>query len=195
MAIVKILARHNPSYASLIRYQLRYVLQDIKNDKAEVYTQNLRSNTVTGYIQEFIENEAFRRSIRSDQIFLTHEVISFHRDENGYLLSHEVVEDLAYEYMRLRGEKGVILTAVHRDKDHVHLHACVSALEYRTGKSFGLNKRQLQELKVSFQEYHKQRYPELTKSAPQHGRGGAYFTHGQWHAKRREEVVQTVTML
>lgn len=103
-----------------------------------------------------------------------------------------MINDSAHEYMRLRGDKGVILGYPHWDREHVHLQFCVSALEYRTGKSFGLSKQQLQELKVSFQEYHKQHYPELNKSAPEHGRGGAYLTHGQWHAKRREEITHIV---
>jgi hypothetical protein len=147
---------------------------------------------MAGYVKEFIENEAFRRQSRSDQIHLFHEIVSFGEGENREAITAAMIDDLAHEYMRLRGDTGVMLGYTHWDKNHVHIHFCVSALQYRIGKSFGLNKQQLQELKLSFQEYHKKHYPELTKSAPQHGRGGTYLTHGQWHAKRREDIMQTV---
>lgn len=103
-----------------------------------------------------------------------------------------MIDNLAQEYMRLRGNTGVMLGAVHNDKNHIHLHFCVSALQYRTGVSFGLSRQQLQDLKVSFQDYHKEHYPELTKSAPEHGKSGKYLTHGQWHVQQREQIMQTV---
>jgi len=191
MAIVKILSRHNPSYDSLVKYVLRYVSNEKKSNDSLTYTQNLRSDNINGYVKEFIENEAFRRNVRTDQIHLFHEIVSFGVAERE-IITPAMIDDLARRYMRLRGDASVMLGYPHFDRDHIHLHFCVSALQYRTGKSAGLSKQQLQELKLSFQEYHKQHYPELTKSAPQHGRGGAYLTHGQWHAKRRKEVEQTV---
>jgi hypothetical protein len=175
-----------------MRYILRYVVNEEKSHNSVVYTQNLRSDTLDGYVKEFVQNEAFRRNVRKDNIHMYHEVVSLSADENKAVITPAMIDDLAHEYMRLRGETGVIVGSVHYDREHVHLHFCVSALQYRTGKSFGLSKQQLKELKLSFQEYHKEHYPELTKSAPEHGRGGAYLTHGQWHAKRREEITQTV---
>jgi hypothetical protein len=192
MAIVKILARHSPSYASLIRYILRYIVNEEKIEKAPMYTNNLRSSDIAGYVAEFIENEAFRRHSRSDQIHLFHEIVSFHADESKDAITPAMIDDLAREYMRLRGDTGVMLGAVHRDREHFHIHFCVSALHYRTGMSFGLNKHQLQELKVSFQGYHNQHFPELAKSFPAHGRGGISLTHGQWHAQQREQIMQIV---
>ena len=147
---------------------------------------------MAGYIQEFIENEAFRRHSRTDQIHLFHEIVSFGADENKESITPEVIDDLAREYMRLRGNTGVMLGAAHRDKQHVHLHFCVSALHYRTGMSFGLNKSQLLELKQSFQTYHKQHYPELAKSAPNHGNRARHINHAQWHKQQREQIIATV---
>ncbi len=192
MAIVKVLSRHSPTYASLIQYILRYIVNEEKTDKAQVYTNNLRSSNIAGYIKEFIENEAFRKHPRSDQVHLFHEIISWHIDENKEVITPALIDDLANEYMRLRGNTGMMLGAVHRDKAHFHIHFCVSALHYRTGMSFGLNKQQLQELKVSFQEYHKQRYPELSKSFPKHGIRERYVNHAQWHAQQRQQVIEKV---
>jgi hypothetical protein len=192
MAIVKILARHNPSYSSLVKYILRYIWDDAKTHETRFYTNNLRSDTIEGFVSEFVENEAFRRHIRSDQVHLTHEIVSFHSEEDRDIMTDVMIDDLAREYMRLRGSTGVILGACHRDRDHIHLHFCVSALHYRTGKSFGLNRVQMRDLKQSFQQYHKERYPKLTKSFPEHGKATRYVSHGQWHKHNREQLLDTV---
>ena len=188
MAIVKILARHSPSYGSLVRY----ILNEAKMNKAEVYTHNLCSDTIEDYIKEFIENEAFRRQSRSDQIYLFHEIISFHANENNAAISKEMIDDLVQKYVELRGNTAVMLGACHRDKEHIHLHFCVSALHFRTGKSIGLSKMQLLELKTKFQEYHKERYPQLTMSTPKHGKGMQNLSHAQWHRQQREQIIETV---
>ncbi len=192
MAIVKILSRHSPSYASLVKYVLRYVANEDKSHGWQVYTQNLRSGTITGYVKEFVENEAFRRQSRTDQIHLFHEIVSFGAMENREAITPAMIDDLAQQYMRLRGNAGVMVGAVHRDKDHVHMHFCVSALHYRTGKSFGLGKAQLHELKTSFQKYHELHYPELTKSVPFHGRGGRYMSDRAWRVQQRQQIVERV---
>jgi len=192
MAIVKILSRHSPSYASLIKYILRYIVNDAKTNTGQMYTNNLRSDTMSGYINEFIENEAFRKHSRTDQIHLFHEIVSFGADEDKEIITPEMIDDLAHSYIRLRGNTGVMLGAVHRDREHIHLHFCVSALHYRTGMSFGLNKSQMLELKQSFQNYHKERYPELTKSAPNHGNRTKYINHAEWHRQQREQIVAIV---
>jgi len=121
-----------------------------------------------------------------------HEIISLHRDEQTEAITPEVIADLTREYQRLRGEQGVILAVPHYDKDNVHIHCAVSALNYRTGTSFGLNKTQLHELKIAFQEYHRTKYPELTKSFPEHGKGGRQIHPVQWHILKREEIAEKV---
>lgn len=181
MAVVKILSRHSPSYASLINY----ILQEGKNERPEVISHNLRANTPEGYAKEFIANESFRQHFRSDQVYLFHEIISFNGKEDD--ISSEAIRDIAQEYVRLRGHEGVILGAVHRDKDHVHMHMCVSALKFRTGTSFRLSKNELRELKVSFQEYHKEKYPQISKSFPEHGKGKAYLKDAKWYALHKEQ--------
>ncbi|MBW4888463.1 relaxase/mobilization nuclease domain-containing protein [Mucilaginibacter sp. HMF5004] len=168
-------------------------MNEAKADKLQMFTNNLRSNTVDEYVKEFITNEAFRKQSRSDQIYLFHEIVSFSAVENNTLLTPELLDDLAHEYMRLRGNTGVMLGAVHRDKGHVHIHFCVSALHFRTGKSFGLGKAQLLELKSSYQKYHQLHYPQLSNSAPAHGKGGRYMSDRERRAKMRESVKERVS--
>lgn len=183
MAIVKILARHSPSYNSLIRY----ILNEGKTDPLDAITHNIRSDDIPGYTREFIENESFRKQSRSDQVYLFHEIISFNANEDTAALTPEVVSDIAREYIRLRGIEGVMLGAVHRDKEHVHVHFCVSALKFRTGTSFGLSKATLRQLKIQIQDFHKQKYPEISQSFPQHGIGRPYLKDRAWQTAHRAE--------
>ena len=184
MAIIKVLSRHSASCGSLIKY----ILNEAKAD--QVFTHNLRSSAIPGYVKEFIENESFRKRNRSDQVYITHEILSFSANENAKDLTDEMLADMAQEYVRLRGQKGVVLGAVHRDKDHVHIHFCVSALEFRTGKSFGLSKAALRGLKIQLQDFHRMKYPEISQSFPQHGVGKPYLTDRAWQSKHREERSQ-----
>jgi len=188
MAIIKVLSRHSPTYSGLINY----ILNESKVDKDEIYTHNLRSVDVTGYVREFMENEAFRRQPRSDQIYLFHEIISFHAQETDAVITKDMIDDLVQTYIELRGNTGVMLGAVHRDKEHIHIHFCSSGLHYRTGKSFGLSKAQLHQVKVQFQEYHKARYTELAMSAPKHGRGEQSLSHAEWHRRQRQQFNDVV---
>jgi hypothetical protein len=181
MAVVKILTRHSPSYKSLIKY----ILNEDKIDKKTVFTHNLREKDIDGYTREFTENESFRQRHRSDQVYLSHEIISFHRDEEN--ITPEMLNDMVKQYISLRGNEGVYLGAVHCDTDHVHIHLAVSALEYRTGKSFHVAKPELHQLKSEFQRYHKEKYPEISKSFPEHGKGKVYLTDRAWQKAHRVE--------
>lgn len=183
MAIIKILSRHSPSYGSLINY----ILQNGKNSKPEIITNNLRSNTIDGYIKEFLENESFRKVSRSDQVFLFHEILSFNAREDSQGITPELMHDIVREYIRLRGNDKVVVGAVHRDKEHIHAHLCVSALNFRTGKSARLSKSELFQLKTNFQEYHKEKYPFLSQSEPDHGANKLYPRHEKWHIMKREQ--------
>jgi hypothetical protein len=183
MAIVKILSRHSPSYGSLIRY----ILNEGKTDPLEAITHNLRSDDIESLVKEFAENESFRKQSRSDQVYLFHEIISFNANEDATALTSAIINDIANEYIRLRGIEGVLLGAVHRDKEHVHVHFCVSALKFRTGTSFGLSKATLRELKIQIQDFHRQKYPEISQSFPQHGIGRPYLKDRTWQATHRAE--------
>lgn len=177
--IVKILTRHSPSYEALIRYMLK------GEAHKEVFTHNLRGTTVSEWTQEFAQNESWRTRFRSDQTYLYHEIISFSANEDQTVYTPLMLADIARKYIEFRGTQGVYVGAVHKDKDHVHIHFCTSGLEFRTGKSFRLSRSELQTLKMKLQQYHIDRYPELVESICQHGTGNPYLTDRTWQARNR----------
>src|SRR6185295_12034654 len=80
------------------------------------------------------------------------------------------MEDIAHEYIARRSPKGIYVILPHFDKEHCHLHICVSGVEYHTGKSLRLSKAELLKLKKGIQEYQKEKFPELSNSVVKHGR-------------------------
>jgi hypothetical protein len=168
---------------------IRYIVNDAKSKDGipNIYTHNIRGTTQESWVQEFMENESFRKYPRSNQSYLYHEIISISAHENLNNITKEMLDDLAQKYISLRGHEGVYIGAVHADKQHIHFHFCASGVEYRTGKAFRLSKQKLYQLKKAFQEYHKQKYPELSNSFCQHGKGKSYATDREWQAQNRSE--------
>jgi len=183
--IVKVLTRHNPSYGSLIDYILKE--SKSKDREPQVFTHNVRSDNPKQWEQEFAENESFRLHNRSDKVMLYHEILSFSSNENTKAISKEVLEDIAGKYIELRGRDGMMIGATHHDKDHVHIHFMSSGVGFRTGKAYRISRPKLQQLKVELQKYHRERYPELTKSNCEHGANKPYYNQKEYQAIKRDE--------
>lgn len=182
--IVKILSRHSPSYKSLISYILRED-KTIAGNPA-VLTHNIKSRDQDGYLREFLENEATRKYPRDGQIYMYHEILSFNKAESKESVSRENLEIIAREYFTQRNIDGMYLASIHEDKDHAHIHVMSSGLKYRTGLANRLSNKELFQLKFGMQEFHKQRFPEISKSNCNHGAGMLYQTDREWHKANRE---------
>lgn len=186
--IVKILTRNSPSYGSLIDYLLKEGKG--KDGKPVVITHNFRGTTKEEWVQEFMENEAYRQHVRKDQIYLYHEIISLSSKENKDLITPEIMEDLARQYITLRGKEGMYIASFHEDKDHAHIHFAVSGVKYRTGQAHRLSHDDLYNLKDKFQEYHNDRYPFLSFSSPEHGKGKQHTTNREYFSKTKRTNVK-----
>lgn len=183
--IVKVLSRHSPTYGSLIDYILKE--SKSKDIESQVFTHNVRSDNHKQWEQEFKENESFRLHSRSDQILMYHEILSFSSKENATALSKVVLQDIGLKYIELRGKDGMMVGAVHHDKEHVHIHFMSSGLRFRTGKANRISRTKLQQVKVELQKYHLEKYPELTKSTCEHGANKPYYNQKEYMALKRDE--------
>jgi hypothetical protein len=180
--IVKFLSRHSPGgFSSLINYILN---PEKGNGNAEItpYLHNFKGNTKTEWLKELYQNEAFRQRSRSDQVYFYHAILSFSNQDSNKI-SSEMLMDFSKQFVSLRGKEGMYLSASHHDRNHTHIHFLISALEYKTGKAFRMNKDQFQELKIELQNYQIEKYPFLVNSLPQHGSGKEYLTNREYGAK------------
>lgn len=196
--ILKILPRHS---AGAIQSLLRYIQNHAKSQDGQTHLilQNVRSKDVGEQTTEFLKNEAYRKVFRKDAVFVRHEILSF-SPKNSDSITLDILQNIGREYIRLRGEKALIVGAIHNEgKDHFHIHFAVSGLEVVTGRSTHVPRPKLNEIKLKLQSYYLVKYPELTESAVRHGLGREYNSQKEYQMSlrtkrnsKREEIIRTV---
>jgi len=139
-----------------------------REKKSFVIAHNLRGDSITEWTEQYQANENYRQNRRKNQIYYTHEILSFHKDDMKNI-SVDKLEDIARQYIDERNPRGLYVAVPHFDREHFHIHCCVSRIEYKTGKSLRLDKKQLLILKKNMELYQEQKYPELSRSAISHG--------------------------
>lgn len=140
-----------------------------KDQKSFAISHNLKGNSISEWVKQFQDNEKFRQRKRKDSVLLTHEILSWHKEDSRHV-TLDKMHEMAQEYIRQRNPNGLYVCVPHFDKDHYHIHVCASGVEYKTGKSLRLSKQNLQKLKKDVQHYQIEHFPELSKSIVQHGR-------------------------
>lgn len=162
--IIKSKSRHRGTWRQLLNY-----MEQGSDERSMLITHNVRGNTVEEWVEEFREAEAGRVNERKGSVVLYHELVSFH-DEDSQAITRETLDNLALQYINLRAEKGLVVAMSHHDRDHVHVHFCISGVEHSTGKSMRMSQSHFTAVKRSMQTYQQQRYPELVNSIADHGR-------------------------
>lgn len=141
------------------------------NKESFVFTHNLHGNSIDEFVEQFNENEKYREHKRTNSIYITHEILSWHKDDVNNI-SLDKLEDMAREYVMTRNPNGMYVAVPHFDKNHYHVHICVAGIEYRTGKTMRMSQKDFGELKKNIQTYQQQKFPELNKSIVDHGKAG-----------------------
>ena len=132
-------------------------------------THNLKGDSITSWVKQFEKNETNRQRHRSNSVFITHEIISWHREDTKHITLAKM-ETMAREYIKQRNQRGLYVAVPHFDRSHFHIHVCASGVD-QSGKSLRLPKPELQKLKKEFQQYQIDKFPELSKSIVNHGKG------------------------
>ena len=140
-----------------------------KEGRSFAIAHNLKGNSINAWVQQFKNNEQYRLRKRSDSVLLTHEILSWHKDDAKNITLAKM-ETMAREYIKQRNRNGIYVAVPHFDKDHYHIHICASGIEYKTGKSLRLSKSDLLKLKKDIQQFQIERFPELSKSVVAHGK-------------------------
>jgi len=174
--IVKSMSRRSGA-GQLIKYLFNDTSRLVAEDKNPVLIKkNVRSNSMEEWIKEFKENESLRINNRSDNVKLFHTVLSFSNKDKG-VITEQMLNDIAKQYMKLRGGDSMYIGAVHYEKDHTHIHLVQSGTKYRTGESNRISREEFKHLKLALQSYQQEKYPELINSLPEHGKGEIYMAN------------------
>jgi len=162
--IVKIIPHKTKSFQEL----LEYMTEDYKRlfnaeGKSFTVTHNLKGRTIGRWVEQFFENESYRRIHRPNSTVLTHEILSWDQ-RDAKALTLEKLQDITREYIRMRDPAGLYVCLPHFDKGHMHVHICASGLKFHSGKSLRLTKKEFQSLKKDIQNYQLLKYPEISHS-------------------------------
>jgi hypothetical protein len=189
--IVKIKTYKRPTFKYLLDYMMndRERLSD-KDGRGFVITHNMRGKSIDGWAAQFKQNETYRLRKRKNSVYLNHEIISWHKDDVKNL-SVEKLQKMVGEYIKLRNKNGMYVAVPHFDRDHVHVHICSSAIEYRTGKTMRMSRMEFSNLKKNIQQYQIEKFPELSKSVVRHGRKSKAFTTDKEIQYKRRTGKQT----
>lgn len=168
--IVKIKSHKKAGFKKLLNYML-FDKDRLFDDKGKsfVLTHNINGNSIDEWTNQYVLNESFRKVKRSDSVILTHEILSWHRDDAASI-SLDKLKVMTEEYIKLRNDGGMYVAVPHFDKSHYHVHICASGLGFRTGKSLRLTRGEFTKLKKDIQLFQQSRFPELSKSVVSHGK-------------------------
>jgi hypothetical protein len=182
--IIKILSRQTKSYKQLLEYisdKDKTHWQD-ETHPSFIITHNLKGKSISKWVEQFKQNEEHRKIKRTDSIYIYHEILSWNDNEN---LTPEKMEIMTREYMQTRNPNGMYIAYPHFDGQY-HVHICASGIEYKTGKSMRLPRKDLGVLKQKIQQYQIEKYPELTNSVVAHGKSkGRALSDAEYQYKLR----------
>lgn len=162
--IIKIKSNKKPTFKSLLKYMFNNKdrLKDISN-KSFTLIHNLKGTGIENWHTQLKENEKFRKIKRSNSVYFTHEILSWHKDDSMNL-TLDKMEAMTKEYIAKRNPRGMYVATAHFDKGHYHVHILASGIAYKTGKALRMSRAELSLLKKGMQEYQIEKYPELKKS-------------------------------
>ena len=166
--ILKSLSRSRPDYANL----LNYIFNDhdtVRGKEAFVLKKNLSGNSIEQWVKQYKFNEANRIHQRKNNVKIFHEVISFSRHDTPNITPAKI-KAIGKKYLQLRGENIMTIGTVHHNRDHIHLHFCVSPVEIETGRSIRVSRDTFRKLKNELQQFHLEKFPEIKNSTVDHNK-------------------------
>ncbi|WP_299111993.1 relaxase/mobilization nuclease domain-containing protein [uncultured Winogradskyella sp.] len=129
--------------------QFETMMQTETNTQKRLELLNKRINNI---IQSFESNESKRLLKRKNANRAYHEIISFHKEDTKHL-PKKVLMKIARKYAKERAPHAMVISTMHSDKEHLHIHNVISALEYATGKPIRLTRKEFKEVKTRMEAW------------------------------------------
>lgn len=151
------MSRSSTSFASLYDYLTRE--SDFELGAYNLYSNPHDRNKI---VEEFMKNADFLHRARGKN-YLYHEIISLSKNSLSSSEQQHILQDLAQEYLSKRAENHLAFTALHRDKEHIHIHLMISANEIGGDKRIRLSKDSFALIQKDIENYVNERYPQLNQ--------------------------------
>ena len=137
----------------------RYTKGDRNFDKQMQEAQNnllkeqkLLEKRIKNMVSQFSENESKRKIERRNKNIAYHEILSFHKADTDKL-PKKILLKIARKYAKERSPNSMVISTMHSDKDHLHIHNVISALEFATGKPVRLSRKEFKEVKIRMEQF------------------------------------------
>lgn len=164
--IVKSKSRKTNTFHQL----LEYMMDDkgrMNGAPAFVLTQNVKGTTIDSWAAQLESNEQYRLRTAKNSTKVIHEILSFHRDDVPHLTPH-ILQTITQKYLEMRSINGMFVAIPHLHDAHWHVHICGSPIEYLTGKSLRMSRKEFKALKLGIQQYQFNEFPQLSRSVVNH---------------------------
>lgn len=162
MAIIKFKTRKN-IYSS--KQLCRYVLTDrgrIKNPfEAPIFLQNVNRLELDTMHRDFLDNYKEYDKKRANGNALLHEIVAISKEDRAHI-TPEILQDMMYKYIELRGAENALVIA--KSHDNQHIHFMISNNELRSSKTLRMSHEQMKNLLFEFEAWHRAKYPILSHS-------------------------------
>ncbi|MDG5490603.1 relaxase/mobilization nuclease domain-containing protein [Psychroserpens sp. SPM9] len=136
----------------------RYIRLDrqfekVINSETDQYKRSVLLNKrIENIIDSFESNESKRLIKRKNANHAYHEIISFHKEDTKHL-PKKVLLKIARKYAKERAPNAMVISSMHSDKEHLHIHNVISALEFATGKPIRLTRKEFKEVKTRMEAW------------------------------------------
>ena len=114
--------------------------------------EKILEKRIKNMVNQFSHNESKRKIQRSNSNFAYHEIVSLHKSDTDKL-PRKVMLKIARKYAKERSPNSIIVSTLHQEKDHLHIHNVISALEFATGKPVRLSRKEFKEVKNRMEQY------------------------------------------
>ncbi len=153
--ILKSMARQNKSFEALYDYFT-------KEKDARLFAFNLYSNPndKQRVVSEFLQNAKYIKKARGKN-FLFHEIISLRASSLEKSKLEQILFELAKEYIDKRAKDHLVFSAVHKEKEHLHLHLMISANAIGEKSRHRLSKKAFSTIQKNLEAYQNTHFPEL----------------------------------
>lgn len=156
--IIKSMSRSSASFASLYDYLTRE-----KESRLNTHNLYASAHDREAVVKEFMQNADYLKRARGKN-YLYHEIISLSKSHLSLKEQEKILSDLARQYLSRRAPEHLAFTALHRDKEHVHIHLMISANELMGERRKRLSKTAFNAIQKELEHYANMTYPELEQT-------------------------------
>lgn len=117
-----------------------------------VKQEQILEKRIQNMVKQFESNELKRKIQRSNKNRAYHEIVSFHKSDTDKL-PKKVLLKIARKYAKERSPNSMVISTMHSDKDHLHIHNVISALEFATGKPVRLSRKEFKDVKIRMEQF------------------------------------------